>query len=215
MIGGNVDYLAHRGFWRTPEEKNSERAIRRAFENGFGIETDVRDHEGGLVISHDPPVDGAMHFDRFLEIYLEYPERTKLALNVKADGLQEALQRSLASADVTNYVVFDMSVPDLLGYRKAGIPFYVRRSEFEGASPLDADAAGVWMDCFERPFADASAIAEAGMHVAGDLALVSPELHRRPHLDAWACWKNIEPHFRKRLQLCTDFPDQARAYFER
>jgi len=208
-----MNYLAHRGFWRTPDEKNSETAIRRAFEYGFGIETDVRDCNGRLVISHDPPKTDAMDFASFIGIYLSYPDRTKLALNVKADGMQGAMKTMLDQAGVTNYVVFDMSVPDLLGYRKAAMPFYVRRSEFEGPSPLDADAAGVWLDSFERPFADGALLAEAGTATSGDIALVSPELHRRSHLEAWAYWRRVEKDYAERFWLCTDFPDEAQAFF--
>ncbi|MGN7997989.1 hypothetical protein [Sphingomonas sp. 22176] len=209
-----MELLAHRGFWRTPEEKNSEVAFRRAFAAGFGIETDVRDCDGELVVSHDAPLAGAMPFRHLLDIYREYPVPTKLALNIKADGLQTALERMLQEAGVTNYVVFDMSVPDLLGYRRAGMPYYVRRSEFEGPSSLDSQASGVWLDAFERPFADAAAIGEAAEAVAGEIALVSPELHRRPHLDAWASWRDIEHRHANPMLLCTDFPEEARAYFE-
>ena len=35
--------LAHRGFWMNESEKNSREAIKRAFDYGFGIETDLRD----------------------------------------------------------------------------------------------------------------------------------------------------------------------------
>ena len=45
--------LAHRGAWNTSDEKNTVLAIKRAFCHGWGIETDVRDYCGKLVISHD------------------------------------------------------------------------------------------------------------------------------------------------------------------
>ena len=35
--------LAHRGFWNSKEERNSIVAFEKAFQNGFGIETDIRD----------------------------------------------------------------------------------------------------------------------------------------------------------------------------
>jgi glycerophosphoryl diester phosphodiesterase len=208
-----MQYLAHRGFWLTPDEKNSETAFRRAFEAGYGIETDVRDYDGQLVISHDPPSRQAMGFDRFLQICLSYPAHGKLALNVKADGLQNALKTALDHAGVTNYVTFDMSIPDLLGYRRAGLPFYVRRSEFEGASPLDAEAAGAWLDAFVAPYADATLVRATAAAVNGDIALVSPELHNRPYAEAWEIWRDLEAECAKPFTLCTDFPDRAQAFF--
>ena len=64
-----IAILAHRGFWTEPAEKNSREALERAFREGFGIETDIRDRNGALVVSHDPPVgDGLMSFDELLPV---------------------------------------------------------------------------------------------------------------------------------------------------
>ncbi|MDL0110362.1 MULTISPECIES: hypothetical protein [Campylobacter] len=43
-----IEILAHRGFWREKNEQNSLASLAKAFEMGFGIETDLRD--GGGVI---------------------------------------------------------------------------------------------------------------------------------------------------------------------
>ena len=43
--------ISHRGFWKESKEKNSEAAFKRSFENGFGLETDIRDYNGDLVVS--------------------------------------------------------------------------------------------------------------------------------------------------------------------
>ena len=47
--------LAHRGLWTIENEKNTIEALRNALEEGFGIETDIRDCCGEIVISHNPP----------------------------------------------------------------------------------------------------------------------------------------------------------------
>jgi hypothetical protein len=36
------------------QRKKTLAAFERALQNGFGIETDFRDHNGKVVISHDP-----------------------------------------------------------------------------------------------------------------------------------------------------------------
>ena len=46
--------LAHRGLWQNVAAKNSISSIKLALVNGFGLETDIRDLDGELVISHDP-----------------------------------------------------------------------------------------------------------------------------------------------------------------
>lgn len=45
--------LCHRGAWTAAAEKNSVPAIKKAVSLGYGFETDVRDYQGKLVISHD------------------------------------------------------------------------------------------------------------------------------------------------------------------
>ncbi|EHZ0305119.1 hypothetical protein K4888_001154 [Campylobacter upsaliensis] len=48
-----MQILAHRGFWREKKEQNSLASLAKAFEMGFGIETDLRDGGGNLLLSHD------------------------------------------------------------------------------------------------------------------------------------------------------------------
>ena len=63
--------LSHRGYWNNLTEKNSKSAFRRSFQLGFGTETDVRDLNGELVISHDMPIfdEATLPFYNFLSIY--------------------------------------------------------------------------------------------------------------------------------------------------
>lgn len=44
--------IAHRGLWKHPAERNTLTAFENAFKTGFGIETDIRDCLGKIVISH-------------------------------------------------------------------------------------------------------------------------------------------------------------------
>jgi len=88
--------LAHRGLWQSPAEKNSRAALRRALEDGFGVETDIRDRAGQLVISHDPPQAEVPTVAEFFEAYAEMGAPGILALNIKADGLQQLLADALA-----------------------------------------------------------------------------------------------------------------------
>ncbi len=111
-----MQILAHRGWWTDPAEKNSEVAFRRAFAAGFGIETDVRDQNGELKISHDMPVgDDLMTLSRLLELWAEYPGAGTIALNIKADGLQAGVVAAFAAQPAPVFC-FDMAVPDALGY---------------------------------------------------------------------------------------------------
>jgi hypothetical protein len=180
----------------------------------------VRDCDGELVISHDMPrrasTEPPMTLAQFLDLYTSYPGRPTLALNIKADGLHEPMQAALAARRITSYFVFDMSVPDTLGWLRRGMPVFTRRSEFETGSSLDAKAQGFWLDAFETPYvrgADIAATIKAGK----EAAVVSPELHGKPHLEAWAEWRGVLASLtvgeRGSVWLCTDFPGEAEAYF--
>jgi hypothetical protein len=210
-----VAILAHRGWWRDPSEKNAPISFDRALEAGYGIETDIRDRDGSLVISHDMAGADAQSLDDFLTSYVRYPARPTLALNIKADGLAELLAERLGAHGVDNIFVFDMSVPDTLGYLALYMPIFTRRSEYEGGSLLDRSAAGVWLDALVTPFVppeDLVAALDEGLAVV----LVSPELHRRPHEEAWHLWQDV---LRGRgadapaCMICTDFPDEADRFF--
>ena len=79
--------LAHRGYWKKAVEKNTEKALKKAFEKGYGIESDIRDYDQKLVISHDPANSSNMPAEALFEELLKYDNKLCFALNIKADGL--------------------------------------------------------------------------------------------------------------------------------
>ena len=217
-----MECLAHRGFWKSPGEKNTRVAFERALEAGFGIETDLRDHDGTIVISHDPPGgegEPEMTFEDFLTLYRQMEAGGTLALNIKADGLAAETLRLLQQFDLPRYFVFDMSIPDMLGYARLGMSCFSRQSEFESPVMFEADSTfspihGIWLDSFSSIWYSTDLVSK---HLASglDVCLVSPELHGR-NPDPW--WDELKA-FRKTLQpsddsnfgslmLCTDFPDK-------
>lgn len=212
--------LAHRGMWAAPEEKNTVHAFALAWANYYGIETDIRDQEGVLVISHDPPAGTDLQTaDDFFRRYKESGADTTLALNIKADGLQDRLAELLDRHAITpdRYFVFDMAVPDALGYLRRGMPCFTRESEYEPVPAFLDQAQGVWMDCFHDDWIDQGAI-ERHLRSGRRLALVSPELHGRPHAHAWSTWREAlrslgDKDAGKGILLCTDFPEEAGRYF--
>lgn len=191
-------------------------AFERAFAAGYGVETDLRDRDGVPVIAHDPAGPDNITFDAFLDLYFAGPARPALALNIKADGLTASVMETLNRRGVENYFVFDMSVPDTLHYLNAGLRTYTRRSEYEDASPLERRAQGVWLDSFEGAFISIDGIRDA-LSAVDEVAIVSPELHGRPHVETWRDWAPLlaAPLPAGRVLLCTDFPQEADAFFNR
>jgi hypothetical protein len=207
-----MEILSHRGYWKSADERNTEIAFERSYRRGFGIETDVRDCNGGLVISHDPPTGRPIALETFFEQYRRSGNGAPLALNIKADGLCDRLQSALIEYGVSNYFVFDMSVPDALQYVRRRVPLFTRQSEYEAEPSFYEDADGVWMDCFEREWMEAAQI-QRHLAQGKKVCLVSPELHGRPHLPFWNNLVAWGIHSIDRLMLCTDFPEAAKEHF--
>ena len=207
-----VTPLAHRGLWSAPAERNTLAALQGAFANGWGVELDVRDLDGTLVVSHDPPRRGALRFDTVVTAWSQEGFPGELAVNIKADGIAGAVAKALLDADPASWFVFDMSIPDALQYVRAQIPTYTRHSDVEPEPALYDEATGVWLDDFAGGFIDEQRIAA---HVAAGkrVAVVSPELHGRDHRAAWREWSRWAVWAAPAVVLCTDHPAEAREVF--
>lgn len=208
-----MEIISHRGYWKTIEEKNTKIAFERSFELGFGTETDIRDYEGKLVISHDIADSTCMKLEDFLELYIKYrnPNLT-LALNIKSDGLQTKLFEKLNAFDIENYFVFDMSIPDTVGYLNNKIPFFSRQSEYEKNPVFYENCSGIWIDSFvENWFNKEIVIDHLKNHKK--VAIVSSELHKRDYKELWTFILSNEIHTIENSILCTDIAGEAKKYF--
>ena len=208
-----MKFLSHRGFWKTKKEQNTLVAFKKSFMDGFGCELDIRDCEGQLVISHDLPTKPYLLLETVFQNYKNINCDVPIAINIKADGLQILLKELIEKYSITNYFVFDMSVPDTLGYEKNQLKFFTRHSEYEPYPALYEEAEGVWLDFFKSNW---WTIKEVEKHLQQEkiIALVSPELHRREYKQIWDTWRKIELEFETdNLMLCTDYPKEAKEFF--
>lgn len=205
--------ISHRGYWITPDQKNTEIAFGRSFEKCFGIETDIRDCDGHLVVSHNVPAGAVMSVASLFKLTNSYPcscqERLTFALNIKSDGLAEMVGEVLEEYPELDCFVFDMSVPDMRSFLLSGIPVFTRLSEFEQSPVWLSQSAGVWLDCFESEWYSIKLIEELLLE-GKRVCIVSPELHGRPYRDQWKKLRDIDDC---QLMLCTDYPADAEAYF--
>jgi len=204
--------LSHRGYWKAADEKNALVAFQRSFKLDFGTETDIRDHLGKLVISHDPPTQDALSTDVFFQQYKEISGDLPLALNIKADGLQSLLKAQLDFYEIENYFVFDMSAPDGIAYLEQGLKVFTRQSEYEREPLFYEKANGVWIDGFHSDWVDEKQI-ERHLNANKVVALVSSELHQRQHNPFWERLRKMSVVESDQLIICTDFPEEARDYF--
>jgi hypothetical protein len=200
--------LCHRGFWASENnlpflQKNSLAAFKRAIEYGYGIETDIRDFMGDIIISHDVPLKDCspefLDFSKFLELDI----LKILAVNVKSDGLITLLQKYKDRLSEIEYFFFDLSIPELVQYQKSGFSFATRISEYETISPLNSNY--IWVDSFKENFWNEIELLKFTTRSEFKLILVSPELHG---FDPIKTWKEIGPLFlsNPNLFICTDLP---------
>lgn len=172
----------------------------------FGIELDIRSRGQDLIVHHDAFVEG----ERFDDWLAHYRHRL-LILNVKEEGLEDALLERMARAGISDFFFLDQSFPFLVrtanrGERRCA----VRVSEFESidtALTLAGRIDWVWVDCFTRfplDTSDAERLRDAGFR----LCLVSPELQGRTNPAAISAMRNEVAAKNIRIDaVCTKQPD--------
>jgi len=207
----NIEIICHRGLWQKRDEQNTLASFKKAFESGFGFETDVRDSGSNIVIAHDSPNHESSLFSDVLGQLISYKLKWKpFAINIKADGLAGEIKKIIDEYKLINYFTFDMSIPEMVCYKNAGLKYFSRLSEFEKKTVLGDDAAGIWLDAFESEWYDEDYINNVLLTVR-KVCIVSAELHSRDHTSQWALIKGLNNQ--NKLMLCTDKPNEAKEYF--
>ena len=200
-----MQILAHRGYWIKENEKNTKIAFERAFDNNFGIETDLRDIKGTIVISHNMPKGNEMTLEELLQL-LDGRNLT-LALNIKADGQADEIKRLLEKYNHKNYFTFDMSIPEMVYQHKVGLDVFTGISDIVPEPILYDKAQGVWLDCFNSDWFSDKEILNI-QNKRKKVCIVSPDLHKREYKSVWKKYKNISG-----IMICTDYPEEAKEFF--
>lgn len=203
--------LAHRGFWNEQYTKNSLEAIRYALDCRYGFESDIRDYDCKLVISHDIATTANVDAEKvFLEL-AKHGDKYCFAINIKSDGLKDTLFEQLSAYKIKNYFAFDMSVPQMVEYIEKGITVFTRQSEYEKEPVLYSEAKGVWVDGFNCNDWITEELLRDHIEKGKEVCVVSPELHGRKYHDFWEKLLGMKIDFSKVL-LCTDKPDEAKDF---
>ena len=206
-----MNILCHRGAWNISTEKNSLAAFNNSIKLNCGFESDVRDYCGKLVISHDIADENSPPMEEVLKLLKDAEDEYCFAINIKADGLTNSLKTLLQKYELKNYFAFDMSLPQMIEYRKSGLKFFTRQSEFEKVPLLYEDAAGVWLDSFESDDWLTKDLIESHLGNGKKICVVSPELHAREPQQIWEMLKEIK---NPNICLCTDLFLQAKEFFK-
>jgi glycerophosphoryl diester phosphodiesterase len=203
-----IKLIAHRGIWEIEEEKNSLVAFKKALEKNIHIETDIRDYNGKVHISHDPIINNSnlISLENLLNLHKSLNSKSLLFLNVKSDGLYHLIDSNNEIILKFSYF-FDMSFPELIQYDKHGFNYLLRISEFESTPNKKLNFKGFWIDSFKNLnwFFESKSIFLSNKIYA----FVSPDLHKFDYLNFWKQLKSIDNN----LLLCTDHINEARSFF--
>ncbi|MDO5381706.1 MAG: hypothetical protein Q4F06_03170 [Eubacteriales bacterium] len=204
--------LAHRGYWNNTIERNSPMALRTALEKGYGFESDVRDYNGKVVISHNIADSSCQDVEEVFEWLSRFNDKYCFAINIKADGLKDILKLFFEKYSISNYFLFDMSVPQMVEFKEMGLRYFTRQSEVEPEPCMYKDAAGVWIDGFWSTDWITEELVKSHIKNGKDVCIVSPDLHGNRYVDFWMKMKKWDVDD-TRIFLCTDYPDEAKEFF--
>jgi len=216
--------ISHRGLWKEKKDKNSLLSFKESIDSGYGFEIDIRSFENELIVSHDPLKRSDLQISNaknpktyFIEVLTYYKlqkSNVTLAINIKEDGLASILSPLLHEYEVSNYFVFDMSIPDTIAYKNEEINFFSRQSEYEMTVSLYKNSSGVWLDEFNLHWIT-SEILEGHLREGKKVCIVSPDLHKRDYTDEWEHYKNFKDNINDNnlIMLCTDKVIEAEGFF--
>ena len=164
--------------------------------NNLGVEVDIRSNDKNLIICHDPFTD-YINFEEWLSFY----NHGTLILNVKENGLEKELLKTMRSFKKDNFFILDQSFPYLVNTIKTGEKrCAVRLSEYETINTvltLKIKLKWVWIDFFTK-FPVNFEIYKILKKNNFKLCLVSPELQGHPNskcLDLKQFIKSNEMYF--------------------
>lgn len=229
--------LEHRAGWldhvslKPINLPNSLEALSLSLSRLNGIETDIRDQNKRLVISHDLPGENSLMLEDFFSLYNRAESHVMLALNIKCDGISLLLSELIDRYQIKSYFTFDTSIPETIKYCRAGLNFFLRYSDYEQSPKIYAPilyskCSGVIIDQFnyESSFVIEYDFLASLLDDNKFICIMSPELHLKnaskdSHLAIWSQYKKLfcllidQGYCIDRVFLCTDYPVRAEIYF--
>ena len=140
----------------------------------LGVEVEIRSNEKNLIICHDPFSDYIN-----LKAWLPFYKHGTLILNVKENGLEEELLKTMHIFKNENFFILDQSLPYLVSTIESGERrCAVRLSEYESINTvlsLKDKLNWVWIDFFTKFPIDIEIYKILKKHNF-KLCIVSPEL---------------------------------------
>ena len=160
-----MEYIAHR--------INRIKALKK-IPKEYGVELDLRDFGGRLVLQHEPFMDG----EDFAE-YLKHYDHGTMILNIKSERIERKVLELVQKYNIKDYFFLDSSFPMIYSLSKSGEKnIALRFSEFEGIDTIlnmKGKIDWIWVDCFSKLPIDNENYNLLKQH-GFKFCLVSPEL---------------------------------------
>lgn len=201
--------ICHRGFWSKRSQQNSLKACLDGAKNFDGIEVDLKNQNGKIVLSHDPITKNSQTIS-LSELFKKTPN-TFFALNIKEDGLGPELRKLISKHKIDNYMCFDLSFPESLQFNKEQLRVFSRIGDLE-QRPTKCPKALV-VDVFNQTKYSHVLRSLQALERPHELFFISPELHGHPVETNWLKIKNFLGQSNHSGYLCTDLAASASQFF--
>jgi glycerophosphoryl diester phosphodiesterase len=204
-----VKIICHRGYWKKTSDQNSLPSCLLGLDKFDGIEIDLKNNRGEIVLSHDPLAPK----QRPIALRDIFAKNTKgfYALNIKEDGLGPGLKDLISRYGISNYMCFDLSSPEEVKYRSLGLTAFKR---FGDHDPLPkAIKSGIVVDVFNEQKYSSIINQLPSISKNYPLFFISPELHHHPVEKTWTKIKKLIQSKNYQAYLCTDLPQEAAVFF--
>ena len=113
----------------------------------YGIEVDLRDFNGNIILAHDPFIDGNL-----LMFFLKFYNHSFIILNIKSEGIEYKVLEIIKLYNIKNYFFLDSTIPMINNLIKIGEKnIAIRYSEYETIETVlnfTNKVNYVWVDCF-------------------------------------------------------------------
>ena len=169
----------------------------------YGVEIDLRTKNNNIILNHDPFKSGEL----FSDWIKEYKHKL-LILNVKEDGLEEKVIKTLDDYKISNYLFLDQPIPSQVKYfRSKSYKSLVRYSEYEKLTMLKMNEGKkfIWVDSFHS-----LSFSDEFLNIYNkdqlNIVIVSPELQGRKKEEIIKMQDVIKRNEIKVYAVCTKYP---------
>lgn len=169
----------------------------------YGVEIDLRTKDNKLILNHDPFKMGELFSD-----WIKEYKHSLLILNVKEDGLEDKIIKTLNDHKISNYLFLDQPIPSQVKYfRSKAYKSLIRYSEYEKLTLLKMNEGKkfIWVDSFHSlTFTDE--FLDIYNKDQLNIIIVSPELQGRNKEEIISMQEIIKINEIEVFAVCTKYP---------